>query len=185
MSTPTVDIPGYVAGKWAIDPAHSHAGFTVRHLVTKVRGRFGNLEGEITTADEPLASSISVSIDPTSIDTNNEQRDNHIRSADFLEVEKYPAITFVSTGIRPNGDDFLIDGDLTIKGVTRRITAELEVGGFTTGPDGVPRGGFDAKFEIDRNDYGVNFAAVLETGGVMVGDKIVIEFQVEAILQTN
>jgi polyisoprenoid-binding protein YceI len=185
MSTPAVEIPGYVAGKWVIDPAHSHAGFTVRHLVTKVRGQFGDLEGEITTADDPLASSITVSIDPSSINTNNEQRDNHIRSADFLEVEKYPAITFVSTGIRPNGDDFLIDGDLTIKGVTRRITADLEVGGFTAGPDGTPRGGFAAKFDIDRNDYNVNFAAVLETGGVMVGDKIAIQLEVEAILQTN
>ncbi len=185
MSTPTVDIPGYVTGKWVIDPTHSEAGFSVRHLVSKVRGRFGKLEGEINAAEDPLASSVSVSIDPTSIDTNNEQRDNHLRSADFLEVEKYPAITFVSTGIRPNGDDLLIDGDLTIKGVTRRITADLEVGGIVAGPDGAPRAGFTAKFDIDRNDYNVTFAAVLETGGVMVGDKISIQFEVEAVLQTN
>jgi polyisoprenoid-binding protein YceI len=184
MSAPTTQVPGYQAGTYLIDPTHSEASFSVRHLVTKVRGRFAKLEGEIQAAEDPTQSKVSISVDPTSIDTNNEQRDGHLRSADFLEVEKYPALTFVSTGIRSNGDDFLIDGDLTIKGVTRQITAKLEVGGFTPGPDGVLRGGFNASFDIDRNDYNVNFNAVLETGGVMVGDKVSIQFDAEAILQT-
>lgn len=185
MTASAVEIPGYLPGTWAVDPVHSEASFTVRHLMSKVRGRFGKLEGHIKAADNPLESSVNVSIDPTSINTNNGQRDAHLRSADFLEVEKYPALTFVSTGIRPNGSDFLIDGDLTIKGITKPITAELEVGGFTPGPDGVPRAGYSASFVIDRNDYNVNFSAVLETGGVMVGDKISIQFEVEAILQQD
>jgi len=185
MTAPTVKIPDYVAGTWIIDPVHSEASFIARHLVSKVRGRFQKLEGVINAAENPLDSSITVSIDPTSIYTNNEMRDNHLRSADFLEVEKYPAISFTSTGIRQNGEDFLIDGDLSIKDVTRPITAELELGGFTPGQDGALRGGFSASFEINRRDYNVNFGAVLESGGVMVGDKITIQFEVEAVHQKD
>ncbi|MEO3751883.1 YceI family protein [Streptomyces sp. B6B3] len=179
MSQPA-EIPGYAVGRWTVDPVHSDASFTVRHLVSKVRGRFRAIEGTITTAENPLDSAITVSIDPSSIDTGNEQRDAHLRSADFLEVEKYPRLTFTSTGIRQNGDGYLVEGDLTIKDVTRSITAELELGGFTPGPDGVPLAGFTASFEIDRKDYNVNFSAILETGGVVVGDTIAIQLEVEA-----
>ncbi len=175
------EIPGYTVGRWTIDPVHSDASFTVRHLVSKVRGRFRTIEGSIVTAENPLDSSIAVSIDPSAIDTGNEQRDAHLRSADFLEVDKYPRLTFTSTGIRQNGSDYVIEGDLTIKDVTKRITADLEIGGFTPGQDGIPRAGYTASFEIDRNDYNVNFSAILETGGVMVGDKISIQLEVEAI----
>jgi|SRR5882757_3268280 len=185
MTAPTVQLPGYVAGTWVLDPVHSEASFVSRHLVSKVRGRFQKLEGVINAAENPLDSTITVSIDPTTIYTNNEMRDNHLRSGDFLEVEKYPAISFVSTGIRQNGDDFLVDGNLSIKDVTKPITADLEFGGITAGPDGAPRAGFSASFEINRHDYNVNFSAVLESGGVMVGDKISIQFEVEAILQKD
>lgn len=185
MSETTANIPGYVAGTWLVDPIHSDASFTVRHLVSKVRGRFRKIEGEIKAADNPLDSSVWISIAADSIDTNNEQRDNHLRSADFLEVDKYPTLTFTSTGVRPGGAGFLIDGNLTIKDVTRQITADLEVGGLAPADDGVPRSGYTATFEIDRHDYNVNFTKVLETGGVMVGDKVSIQVEVEAILQQD
>jgi polyisoprenoid-binding protein YceI len=184
MSQPA-EIPGYTVGRWTIDPVHSDASFTVRHLVSKVRGRFRTIEGTITTAENPLDSAITVSIDPSSIDTGNEQRDAHLRSADFLETDKYPRLTFSSTGIRPDGDDYVVEGDLTIKDVTRSITAKLELGGFTTGPDGAPLAGFTASFEIDRKDYNVNFSAILETGGVVVGDTIAIQLEVEANLNQD
>lgn len=185
MTVGLVEIPGYVAGTWAIDPVHSSVSFTVRHLVTKVRGRFRTFEGKITTAEDPIDSSITMTIDPRSIDTNNEQRDNHLRSADFLEVEKYPALTFTSTGLRPNGADYLIDGDLAIKDVTRPITAELEPGGFTIGNDDLPRAGFTASFEINRFDYNVSFNWVLETGGVMVGDRVAVQLGLLAVRQPD
>lgn len=182
-ATTHIQLPGYVAGSWLVDPIHSNASFTVRHLVSKVRGRFGTLEGEIKTADDPLDSSVTITVDADSIDTNNEMRDNHLRSSDFLEVDIYPTLAFTSTGIRPHGEDFLIDGNLTIKDVTRPITAELEVGGFAPSDDGVLRAGFTARFEIDRQDYNVSFRKVLETGGVLAGDRVSIEVEIEAILQ--
>lgn len=183
MTINTVQIPGYVAGRWHVDPVHSDAAFTVRHLVSKVRGRFRTMNGEIRTAADPLDSSVTISIDPSSVDTGNDRRDDHLRSADFLEVERYPAMTFTSTGLRPNGENYRVDGDLTIKGVTKPVTSDLELGGFALDPGGVPRAGFTATFEIDRHDYGVDFSMVLETGGVMVGDRVWIQLDVEAVLQ--
>ncbi|MEO3826479.1 YceI family protein [Actinomadura sp. B10D3] len=183
MTTATTQIPGYIPGTWQIDPIHSDATFSVRHLVSKVRGRFRTLEGEIHGAANVLDSSVRVTIAADSIDTNNQMRDDHLRSADFLETGTYPTLTFASTRIRPKGDAFLVDGDLTIKDVTRQITADVEIGGFTPGHDGVPRAGLTATFEIDRNDYNVNFSKVLETGGVMVGDRVSIQLGILAVLQ--
>lgn len=185
MPTATAQIPDYVAGTWHIDPIHSDASFTVRHLVTKVRGRFRAIEGEIRAAENPLDSHVTVSIASASIDTNNEARDDHLRSADFLETDTYPALSFASTGIRPNGDDFLIDGNLTIKDVTRPITADLELVGFTPGHDGILRAGYTARFDIDRHDYNVSFTKILETGGVMVGDRVWIQLEIQAALQAE
>src|ERR1700688_107119 len=128
MSSTAVQIPGYVAGTWAIDPVHSEVSFTVRHMmVSKVKGRFNTFEGTIVTAENPLDSSVTATVDLNSIVTGQEQRDAHIRSADFFEVEKYPEMTFVSTGVRAAGSDFLLDGDLTLKGVTKPVTFSLEV----------------------------------------------------------
>jgi polyisoprenoid-binding protein YceI len=180
----TTAIPGYKAGTWTIDPVHSEVGFTVRHMmVSKVRGRFGTFSGEIVTGENPLASSVTAEIDLTSIDTNNEQRDEHIRSADFFEVETYPTMTYRSTGIREDGDGgYLVDGELTLKGVTKPVELQLEIGGF--GPDayGGYRAGFSAQATINRRDFGVNFNAALETGGAVVGDKVTINLDVEAVL---
>ena len=177
-------IPGYVAGTWSIDPVHSEVGFHVRHMmVSKVRGRFRTFSGQIVTGADPLDSSVTAEIDLSSIDTGNEQRDAHIRSADFFEVETYPAMTYRSTGVRPHRDGYIVEGKLTLKGVTRQVPLALELNGF--GPDayGGTRAGFTATAEINRRDFGVNFAAVMETGGAVVSDKITIQLEIEAVLQ--
>ncbi len=176
---------GYVAGTWAIDPVHTEVGFSVRHMVvSKVRGRFTGVTGTITTAENPLESSATAEIDLNSIETGNEQRDDHLRSADFFEVEKYPTMTYRSTGIRRSGDDYVVDGDLTLKGVTKNVPLKLELNGF--GPDayGGTRAGFTATGEISREEFGVSFNAVIEgSGGAVVGDKIMLHLEVEAIKQ--
>jgi polyisoprenoid-binding protein YceI len=179
------EIPGYVAGTWAIDPVHSEIGFVARHMVVaKVRGRFRDFSGQIVTAENPLDSSATAEINLASIDTGSEQRDAHIRSADFFDVENYPTMTYRSTGIhREGGGRYFVDGKLTLKGVTRDVPLELELNGF--GPDafGGTRAGFTAIGEINRRDFGVNFGAVMETGGAVVGDKIVLNLEIEAVLQ--
>ena len=182
----TSSIPGYVAGKWSIDPVHTEVGFTVRHMmVSKVRGRFDTFEGTIVTAANPLDSTVTASVDLSSINTGQEQRDAHIRSADFFEVEKHTHMTFASTGIRVDGGDFLLDGDLTLKGITRPVTFKLDVNGF--GPDayGGTRVGFSATTEINRSDFGVNFNGPIPgvPGGVAVSEKATINLEIEGVLQ--
>jgi polyisoprenoid-binding protein YceI len=176
-------LPGYVAGTWTIDPVHSEVGFSVRHMmVSKVRGKFQNVTGEIVTGADPLASSAIAEIDLASIDTGNSQRDDHLRSADFFEVGKYPTMRYRSTGIRPDADGYVLDGVLTLKDVTKPVPLRLELNGF--GPDGSggTRAGFTATGEINRRDFHVDFNAALETGGVVVADKIAIQLEIEAVL---
>src|SRR4051812_32140743 len=185
MTTTTIApaIPGYVAGTWTIDPVHSEVGFSVRHMmVSKVRGRFTSFSGEIVTGADPLASQVSADIDLASIETGNAQRDEHIRSADFFEVETYPIMSYRSTGVRADGHDYVLDGELTLKGVTRNVALRLELNGF--GPDayGGTRAGFTATTEINRRDFGVNFNAAIETGGAVVADKVTIQLEIEAVL---
>jgi len=183
-STQTTTVPGYVAGTWAIDPVHSEVGFTVRHMmVSKVRGKFTNFSGEFVTATDPLGSSVTATVELASIDTGNGDRDNHIRSADFFNVDEHPTMTFRSTGVRANGDGFALDGELTLKGVTRPLTLDIELGGFGPDPFGGVRAGFTAVGEIKRSDFGVDFNAVMETGGVVVGDKITLLLEIEGVLQ--
>jgi polyisoprenoid-binding protein YceI len=186
MSTTAVEIPGYVAGTWAIDPVHSEVSFVVRHMmVSKVRGRFDKFEGTMVTAENPLESSVTATVDVSSINTGQEQRDAHIRSADFFEAEKHPAMTFTSTGVRAEDDGLLLDGDLTIRGVTKPVTFKLEVSGF--GPDayGGTRAGFSATTEINRHDFGVSFNGPIPgvPGGVAVSDKVTITLEAEGVLQ--
>ena len=177
-------IPGYVAGTWSIDPVHTEVGFAVRHMmVSKVRGRFRTFSGQIVTGENPLDSSVTAEIELSSIDTGNEQRDAHIRSADFFEVETYPTMTYQSTGVRQHRDGFIVDGKLTLKGVTKDVPLTLELNGFGPDPYGGTRAGFSATAEINRRDFGVNFAAVMETGGAVVSDKITIHLEIEAVLQ--
>jgi polyisoprenoid-binding protein YceI len=180
----TPALAAFKAGTWAIDPVHSEVGFTVRHMmVSKVRGRFGTFSGEITAADNPLQSTVRVEVDLSSIDTNAEQRDNHLRSTDFFDIQTHPAMTYVSTGVRADGDDFVVEGDLTLKGVTRPVPLKVEFNG--AGPDayGGTRAGFSATAEISRKDFGVDFNIPLEGGGVVIGDKISIALEIEAVLQ--
>jgi len=182
--TSTATIPGYLTGTWEIDATHSDVSFSVRHMmVSKVKGRFGAFSGSIVTAANPTESTVTAEIDATSIDTNQAQRDAHIKSADFFEVEKYPTITFTSTSVEPAGDDYVVHGDLTIKGRTKNVPLKLELNGF--GPDafGGTRAGFTATTEISRQEFGVDIAMPMDGGGVVVGDKITITLEIEAVLQ--
>jgi polyisoprenoid-binding protein YceI len=182
-STTATGIPGYVAGTWSIDPVHSEVGFSVRHMmVSKVRGRFNTFSGQLVTGQDPLDSSVTAEVDLASIITGNEQRDNHIRSADFFEVETYPTMTYRSTGVRVDGGDYVLDGELTLKGVTKSVPLTLELNGF--GPDayGGTRAGFTATGEINRKDFNVNFDAPMQNGGVVVSDKITLQLEIEAVL---
>ncbi|HEY2551997.1 MAG TPA: YceI family protein [Streptosporangiaceae bacterium] len=176
-------IPGYVAGTWTIDPVHSEVGFSVRHMmVSKVRGRFTKFSGQLVTGTHPADSSVTAEIDLSSIDTGSEQRDAHIRSADFFEVETFPTMTYRSTGIRGDGHDYVLDGELTLKGNTHGVPLKLELNGFGPDPFGGTRAGFTATGEINRRDFGVNFSAPMETGGAVVADKITLHLEVEAVL---
>ncbi|HEV3170916.1 MAG TPA: YceI family protein [Actinocrinis sp.] len=179
-------IPGYTVGTWKIDQAHSDVSFTVRHLmVSKVRGNFRSFEGTLVTAEDPQNSSVTATIQLDSIDTNQEQRNAHIRSADFFEVEKYPVMTYRSTGVRPDGHDWIVDGELTLKGVTKQVPLKLELNGF--GPDayGGTRAGFTAKAEINRSDFGVSWNANLDGGGVVISEKVQILLEIEAVLDKD
>jgi polyisoprenoid-binding protein YceI len=182
----SVEIPGYIAGTWAIDPVHSEVSFVVRHMmVSKVRGRFDKFEGTFVTGDDPLQSSVTATVDLTSINTGQEQRDAHIRSADFFEVEKYPEMTFVSTGVKQQEEGFVLEGDLTLKGVTKQVAFDLEVSGF--GPDayGGTRAGFSAITQINRTDFGVSFNGPIPgvPGGVAVSENVTINLEIEGVLQ--
>ena len=190
MTAPAVQVPGYVAGKWAIDPVHSHVGFTVKHMmVSKVRGHFKIFDADIVTAEDPLKSSFSARVDLRSVDTGQEQRDNHIRSADFFEVESHPEMTYRSTGIQPGpgGASFVVDGELTIRGVTRQVPLTLEVEGFGPDPFGGTRAGFSLSGEINRSDFGVSFNGPIPgtSGGVVVSEKVQILVEIEAVLQQD
>jgi polyisoprenoid-binding protein YceI len=182
----SIQIPGYIAGTWDIDPVHSDVSFTVRHMmVSKVRGRFATFSGEIVTGEDITGSAVTATIDATSIDTNNAQRDGHIRSADFFDVENQPTWTYRSSGVRVDDGDIVVDGELTIKGVTRSVPLTLEVNGF--GPDayGGTRAGFSASTTINRSDFGVDIAMPIDAGGVVVGEKIQINLEAQGVLRTS
>ena len=182
--TTVTQIPGYVVGTWDIDASHSTVGFSVRHMmVSKVRGYFTRFSGEVVTAGDPAQSTVNATIDMDSIDTRQEQRDAHIRSADFFDVGNHTVMAFRSTEVRTDGADWTVVGDLTIKGVTRPVELALEVNGF--GPDayGGTRAGFSAKTEISRKEYGVDIDMPMDGGGVVVGDKITVELEIEGVLR--
>jgi polyisoprenoid-binding protein YceI len=185
MSSATaLEIPGYVAGTWDIDPSHSEVGFVVRHLVvTKVRGRFAEFSGTIVTAENPLESSVDISVDLNSITTNHEQRDGHLRSADFFEVETYPTMTYKASGARQDGDKFVLDGELTLKGVTKVVPLTFELNGIGENPlAGGTVAGFSGSASINRKDFNVNFEGV-QNGIAIVSEKIDIHIEVEANLR--
>lgn len=169
-------------GVWDIDASHSTVGFVARHLmVTKVRGRFTDVRGSVTIAEDPAASSAEVEIATASLDTGNADRDAHVRDGDFLDVEAFPTMTWRSTGVRPDGDGWLVDGELTVKGVTRPVTLAVEFEGTAKDPWGGERAAFSAKSEIDREDFGLTWNVTLDSGGVLVGKKIKLELDVQLV----
>jgi polyisoprenoid-binding protein YceI len=179
------DVRFPAAGIWAIDPTHTAIEFEAKHLmIAKVKGRFAEFEGALTIADDPTQSSVSVTIKAASIDTRTEQRDDHLRSPDFLDVDTYPELTFVSTGVEhEDGDDWLIHGDLTIHGVTKPVTLKTEYEGQAGDPWGGERVAFSAETKIDREDWGLTWNQALEAGGWLVGKEIKLKLEVEAVLQ--
>jgi polyisoprenoid-binding protein YceI len=178
--------PGLAAGTWTIDPTHSEVSFTVRHLmVSKVRGTFTGFTGTIHVAADPLASSVEADVDMSTIDTRDANRDNHLRSADFFDTTTHPTMTYRSTSVRPDGGDFVVDGELTLHGVTRPVALSLEFNGVSGDPWGGTRAGFSAETEISRGDFGIDISMPLDGGGVVVGDKIKVHLEIEAVLQAS
>jgi polyisoprenoid-binding protein YceI len=171
-------------GVYAIDASHSNVDFTVRHLmISKVRGRFATVAGTIELAPDNRPSKVDVRIDAASIDTREPQRDAHLRSADFFDVEKYPELSFTSSRVEGTADDFKLYGNLTIHGVTREVALVGEFGGRVTDPWGGERVSFSAVTKINRKDFGLTWNQALETGGVVVSDEVNINLEVEALLQ--
>lgn len=186
MTSTLSQITGYRTGTWTIDPDHSTVAFSVKHMmVSKVRGTFTTFSGTLITGDDPAGSSVTAEIDLASIETNNAQRDDHIRSADFFDVANHPTMTFTSTELRADDGDWILAGDLTLKAVTKPVELALEVEGF--GPDafGGYRAGFSATGSINRNDFGVDIKMPMDGGGVVVGDKITINLDIEAVLSID
>jgi polyisoprenoid-binding protein YceI len=174
-----------VAGDYVLDPAHTRIGFSARHaMVTKVRGQFDGFEGtaHVDTAN-PAASTVSVTIQAGSVTTGQAQRDGHLKTPDFFDVENYPEITFVSTDVERDGTEWSITGDLTINAVTKPVTVLFEETGSAQDPFGNLRVGFEGGVTINRGEWGLNFNAALETGGVLVSEKVTLEFDVSAIRQ--
>jgi polyisoprenoid-binding protein YceI len=183
MTTATV---GSLTGTYAIDPSHSQIGFGARHaMVTKVRGKFTEFTGTgFYSVENPADSKLEVSIQAKSIDTSNADRDAHLRGNDFFSMDEFPLITFKSTSFsKVDAETFAVTGDLTIKGVTKSVAINLEFTGEAVDPWGNQRIGFEGKTTINRSDWGVNFNAALEAGGVLVGEKITLEFEISAIRQ--
>jgi polyisoprenoid-binding protein YceI len=171
------------AGTWAIDPVHSSIAFSVRHLmVSKVRGGFETFSGAVVVgADGTPSVSAEIAID--SLHSGNDQRDAHLKAADFFDVEKYPTATFVSTGVRADGDDYVLDGQFTLKGVTKPVELKLEFNGVNPGMGHGEVAGFEASVVLNRKDFGIDINMPLETGGTVVGDKITVTLEIEALKQ--
>jgi polyisoprenoid-binding protein YceI len=182
FDTPTTAIDD-ISGDYTIDPSHSRLGFVARHaMVTKVRGEFGDFTGtaKIDTAD-PSKSSVTVTIGAGSVSTGSKDRDGHLSSADFFDAETYPELTFVSTAVERDGDEWSITGDLTIKGTTKPVTVVFEQTGSAQDPFGNVRVGFEGDVTVNRKDWGLTWNAALETGGVLVSEKVKLEFDISAI----
>lgn len=169
-------------GTWTVDASHSHIGFVARHLmVAKVRGRFNDFSGTISVAENPLDSKVSATVQIASIETNDAGRNGHLLGADFFDAEHFPTMELATTGIEADGDDYVLHTQLTIKGVTRPVDFELEFEGVETDPWGNTKAGFSAEAEVNRKDWGLEWNVALETGGVLVGEKVKILLEIEAL----
>ena len=183
-STASVGLADY-QGTWAIDASHSRLGFEARHaVVTKVRGNFADFEGTLVIAEELEASSATVSAKLDSVNTGSADRDGHLKSADFFDVENTNDMTFVTTGIAAKGSDLVVTGNLTIKGVTKAIELAVELGGIATDPFGNVRAGFEATGEISRKEFDLTWNVALEAGGLLVSDHIKLQLDISAIKQS-
>lgn len=183
MSITADSIPGYKAGTWNVDPSHSEVSFSVRHMmISKVKGKFGAFAATFVTGENPLDTKVTATAEVLSINTNDEGRDGHLRTNEFFDAETYPTIEFNSTGVRVEDGDYKVDGNLTLKGVTKPVTFDFEFGGFGTDPWGNYKAGATASTVINREDFGLTWNAALETGGVLVGDKVTIGIELQAVL---
>ncbi|WP_431779717.1 YceI family protein [Microbacterium aurantiacum] len=184
MTTTATDIPGYRPGVWELDPAHSEVSFVVRHMmISKVRGAFDIKRATLTAPENPLEATLTAQVDAASLTTKDAGRDEHLRSAEFFDVENHPTIDFVSTGVRIENGDFLVDGDLTIRGTTKPVTFDVDFGGFGSDPWGNYKAGATAKTVINREEFGLTWNAALETGGVLVGKDVTIELDLQGTHQ--
>ena len=176
MPAPTDLTPG----TWTIDSAHSSVAFSVKHLmISKVRGSFSGFSGTVTVPEDRLATSIEVTIDPATVNTADANRDAHLKTGDFFDTEKFPSWTFVSKGIRVDGNDYVLSGDLTMRGVTKPVDLEVEFEGVSKDPWGNTKAGFSAQGEVNRKDFGMEYNAALEAGGVLIGEKVKLSFDIE------
>ncbi|TDD60963.1 YceI family protein [Kribbella antibiotica] len=183
VTTPTTTIPGLVAGTYSLDAAHTEIGFTVRHLMTKVRGTFQEFTGDIVVKDSLEESTANVVIELASVHTRNDQRDGHLRSGDFFDAENTPKMTFASTTLKAEGDDYVLAGELTIKDVTKPIELAFEFLGVEQNAYGQTILGFEASTSISRKEWGIDFNVPLEGGKLLIGDKVDIHLDVQAALQ--
>ena len=175
---------GLTPGIWTLDPSHSEVGFTVRHAgISKVRGRFTDVTAEAHVGDSLAHSSLNATVKTASFDSGDANRDAHVRGPEFFDVEKYPEMTFHATGIEGDGEDYTLTGDLTIRGVTKPVELEVEFTGIAVDPFGATRAGFSAEAEISRKEFGLTWNAVLETGGLLVSDKVRITVDAAMVKQ--
>jgi len=180
----TIDVATIPAGTWTLDPTHSDITFSVRHLaISKVRGSFEKFDVTVVTTENPADTTITASVDVASVNTNQADRDGHLKTSDFFLVEEFPTMDFVSTGVRVEGEEFFVDGNLTLRGVTKQITLKGEFGGITTDGYGQVKAGASASTKINRLDYGVNWNAALEAGGLTLGNDVTINFEIQVVLQ--
>lgn len=176
-------IEGLKAGTWNIDPTHTEVGFVVRHMaISKVRGKFEQFAGSIEVGENIEDSKVNVAIEVASVNTNQEQRDGHLRTSDFFLAEEFPQITFVSKSIRVEGDEIIVLGDFTLRGVTKDVELKVEFGGVTIDGYGNTKAGFEAKTKINRKEFGVNWNAPTEAGGLTLGDDVTIVIDGQAAL---
>lgn len=176
--------PEYAVGTWKLDPTHSTVGFSVKHLmISKVRGTFESFDATIVTAENPNESSIEAVIDVASVNTNQADRDNHLRASDFFKVDEFPTMTFRSTEVVATGEDFTVQGNLTLRGVTKPVTLKGEFGGVITDGYGQTKAAASASTKINRHDFGVAWNAALEAGGMTLGDDVTINLDLQVILQ--
>ncbi|GAA1789842.1 MULTISPECIES: YceI family protein [Leucobacter] len=183
MTITADQIPGYRTGTWKIDPTHSEVGFSIRHLaISKVKGKFEKFDATFQTGENPLDSTVSATAEVASVNTNQADRDGHLRTGDFFLADEHPELSFVSTGAREDGGDFLVDGDLTMRGVTKPVTFAFEFGGFGEDAYGNYKAGFTATTVVKREDFGLTWNAPLEKGGLLLGSDVTINIDVQAAL---